>query len=42
MINPVQMSLLFTRPLGIIMLVVAAVMEFTGIILIRRIVRVEI
>jgi len=42
MINPAQMSLLFTRPLGIIMLVVAAVMEFTGIILIRRIVRVEI
>ena len=42
MINPAQMSLLFTRPLGIIMLVAAAIMELTGIVLIRRIVRVEI
>ncbi|HEY8348842.1 MAG TPA: type II secretion system F family protein [Clostridia bacterium] len=42
MINPAQMSLLFTRPLGIIMVVVAAAMELTGIMLIRRIVRIEI
>lgn len=42
MINPAQMSLLFTRPLGIIMVAVAAVMELTGIMLIRRIVRIEI
>ncbi len=42
LINPQQMSLLFTRPLGLLMVGVAVVMEFTGIILIRRIVRVEI
>ncbi len=42
LINPGQMSLLFTTPLGLLMLGVAAVMEFTGIILIRRIVRIEI
>lgn len=41
-INPGQMSLLFTRPLGLLMVGLAAVMELTGIILIRRIVRVEI
>jgi tight adherence protein B len=42
MINPGQMSLLFTRPLGLLMVGLAAVMEITGIILIRRIVRIEI
>ena len=42
LINPDQMILLFTRPLGILMLVVAGAMELTGIILIRRIIRVEI
>lgn len=42
MINPGHMSLLFTRPLGIIMLVFAGFMELTGIVMIRRIVRVEI
>ncbi len=42
MINPSQMSLLFTRPLGLLMVALAAVMEVTGIILIRRIVRIDI
>lgn len=42
MINPGQMSLLFTRPLGLLLVGFAAVMEITGIILIRRIVRIEI
>jgi tight adherence protein B len=41
MINPGQMSLLFTKPLGLLMLGFAGVMELTGIILIRKIVRVE-
>lgn len=42
LINPGQMSLLFTKPLGLLMLGFAGVMELTGIILIRRIVRVEL
>ncbi len=41
-INPAQMSLLFTRPLGIAMIVVAVVMELIGIIAIRKIVQIEI
>lgn len=42
MINPAQMSLLFTRPLGLVMMAVAVVMELIGIILIRKVVRIEI
>ncbi len=42
MINPQQMSLLFTRPLGLLLVGLAVMMEFTGIILIRRIVRIEV
>lgn len=42
MINPEQMSLLFTKPLGLLMVGLAVVMEFTGIMLIRKIVRIEI
>lgn len=42
MINPGQMSLLFTRPLGLMMVGVAVIMELTGILLIRRIVKVAI
>lgn len=42
MINPQQMSLLFTRPLGLIMIGLAVMMEFIGIVLIRKVVRIEI
>ncbi len=42
MINPTQMSLLFTRPLGILMIVIAVVMELIGIMTIRKIVQIEI
>jgi tight adherence protein B len=42
LINPSQMGLLFTSPLGQVMSAVALVMEITGILLIRRIVRIEI
>lgn len=41
LINPQQMSLLFTRPLGLVMIGLAAIMELTGIVLIRKIVRIE-
>ncbi len=41
LINPTQMSMLFTRPLGQAMIAVAVVMELTGIILIRKVVRIE-
>ena len=42
LINPKQMSLLFTEPLGRLMIGVAIVMELTGIALIRKVVRIEI
>lgn len=42
LITPQMMSLLFTRPLGLIMIGAAAVMEIIGIILIRKVVRIEI
>ncbi|MGE5615235.1 MAG: type II secretion system F family protein [Bacillota bacterium] len=42
LMNPSQMSLLFTTPLGQVMSVVALAMEITGIMLIRKIVRIEI
>ncbi len=42
LINPEQMSLLFTRPLGLLMVGLAVVMEFTGIMLIRKLVKIEI
>lgn len=42
LINPAQMGLLFQRPIGIIMIVVAVVMEFIGIMFIRKIVQIEI
>lgn len=42
LINPQQMSLLFTRPLGLAMIGVAVLMEFTGIVLISKVVRIEI
>ena len=42
MINPQQMSLLFTRTLGQIMVGVALVMEFIGIMLIRKVIKIEI
>jgi len=42
MINPAQMSMLFTRPLGLAMVVAAVVMELIGIFLIRKVVRIEI
>lgn len=42
MISPKQMSLLFTRPLGIAMIVVAVIIEFIGIMFIRKIVQIEI
>lgn len=41
MINPQLMSLLFTNPLGILILVVSVIMEIIGIILIRKIVQIE-
>lgn len=42
LINPQQMSLLFTRPLGLVMIGMAVIMELTGIILIRKVVKIEI
>ena len=42
LINPQQMSLLFTRPLGLLMIGIAVVMELIGIILIRKVVQIEI
>jgi tight adherence protein B len=42
LINPSQMSLLFTRPLGILILVVSVFMELIGIFFISRIVKIEI
>lgn len=42
MINPKQMSLLFTKPLGILMIIVAVVMELIGIMAIRKIIQIEI
>ena len=41
-INPTQMSLLFTKPLGILMIITAVVMELIGIMAIRKIVQIEI
>ncbi|NJD01857.1 MAG: type II secretion system F family protein [Ruminiclostridium sp.] len=41
LINPKLMSLLFTHPLGILILVVSIVMESIGIFLIRKIVQIE-
>lgn len=41
LINPAQMGMLFTRPLGQVMIGVAIVMELTGIFLIRKVVRIE-
>ncbi len=41
LINPQQMSLLFTNPLGILILIVSVLMEITGIYLINKIVRIE-
>ncbi len=42
LINPAQMSILFIRPLGQVMIGIAAVMELTGIFLIRKVVKIEI
>lgn len=42
LISPQQMSLLFTRPLGLIMIGIAVVMELIGIVLIRKVVKIEI
>ena len=42
MINPAQMSLLYTRPIGQLMIAIAVIMETTGIILIRKVVKIEI
>lgn len=42
MINPEQMSLLYTRTLGQIMIGIAVVMETIGILFIRKVVRIEI
>jgi Flp pilus assembly protein TadB len=41
LINPQHMSLLFTNPLGILILVVSAMMEMIGIFLINKIVKIE-
>jgi tight adherence protein B len=41
LINPEHMSLLFTNPLGILILVVSIMMESIGIFLINKIVRIE-
>ena len=41
LINPQLMSLLFTHPLGILILVVSVMMEGIGIFLIRKIVQIE-
>lgn len=40
-INPQQMSLLFTNPIGILILVISAFMEMIGIFLINKIVKIE-
>lgn len=42
MINPQMMSLLYKRPLGIAMIIGAAIMECIGILFIRKIVHIEI
>ncbi|HEX2947178.1 MAG TPA: type II secretion system F family protein [Clostridia bacterium] len=42
LINPKQMGLLFTRPLGLIMVGFALFMETIGILLIRKVVKIEI
>lgn len=42
LISPSQMSLLFTRPLGQVMTAGALLMEVTGIVLIRKVIRIEI
>ena len=41
-INPQYMAVLFTRPLGIMMLVISVFMELLGIFFISRIVKIEI
>lgn len=41
LINPQQMSLLFTRSLGILILAVSAMSEFIGIMFIRKIVKID-
>ena len=41
LINPELMSLLFTEPLGILILIVSVIMESIGIFLIRKIVQIE-
>lgn len=41
LINPAQMSLLYTRTLGQIMIGIAVVMETVGIVLIRKVIRIE-
>lgn len=41
LINPGLMSLLFTTPLGILILVVSIIMQSIGIVLIRKIVQIE-
>lgn len=42
LINPQQMGLLFTRPLGQLMIGVAVMMELIGIVMIRKVVKIEI
>lgn len=42
MINPAHISLLFTKSLGILILVVSAMMELIGIFFIRKIVKIDI
>jgi tight adherence protein B len=42
MMSPEKMNLLFTRPLGLLMLGIGMVMELIGIMLIRKVVRIEI
>ena len=42
LINPQHISVLFTRTLGILLLAVSALMELTGIFIIRRIIKIEI
>jgi tight adherence protein B len=41
-INPSYMSLLFTEPLGIVIIVFAVIMEFLGIFAIKKIVTIEV
>jgi tight adherence protein B len=42
LVNPEQMSILWTKPIGLKMIEGASVMTFIGVLIIRRIVRVEI